>query len=79
MPKSSKPPAYRRHKSSGQAVVTFNRRDVYLGTYGSAESKELYFKILAGIVKPEELVRWPTAILSAAVIGITVIELLAAF
>jgi hypothetical protein len=64
MPKSSKPPTYRRHKAIGQAVVTFNRRDVYLGTYGSAESKELYSKLLVGIFKPDDLVRRPTILVS---------------
>jgi integrase len=51
---SSKPriPSYRRHKQSGQAVVTITdavtgrRRDVLLGRYGSKASKEDYKRIV---------------------------------
>jgi hypothetical protein len=35
----SRIPSYRRHKASGQAVVTLAGRDIYLGAYGSAASK----------------------------------------
>jgi hypothetical protein len=28
-------PSYRRHKPSGQAVVTLNGKDIYLGTYST--------------------------------------------
>ena len=59
MPKSNKPPSYRRHKASKQAIVTIGGRDIYLGSYGSAESRELYSKLLAGIVQPDDLVRRP--------------------
>src|SRR5262249_36351438 len=40
--KSSKVPAYCRHKASGQAVVQLDGVDYYLGRYGSAESHESY-------------------------------------
>jgi integrase len=45
-------PSYRRHKSSGQAVVTLtdpsgNRRDVLLGAYGSTASRQEYARVLA--------------------------------
>ncbi len=39
-------PAYRLHKPSGQAVVTLNRRDVYLGKHGSAQSKHAYKRLM---------------------------------
>ena len=43
MPKlKNKVPSYRLHKATGQAVVTLNGRDVYLGAYKSAESREAY-------------------------------------
>ena len=43
MPKlRNKLPSYRLHKVSGQAVVTLNGRDIYLGRYNSAESREKY-------------------------------------
>lgn len=45
-------PSYRRHKQSGQAVVTLTdpsgeRRDVLLGKYGTAASRGEYARILA--------------------------------
>jgi integrase len=51
----SKPPhipTYRRHKQSGQAIVTLpdglgGRRDVLLGKYGSAPSRAEYARVLA--------------------------------
>src|SRR5262245_36491404 len=48
----SEVPSYRRHKQSGQAIVTLTdvlgkRRDVLLGRYGSAESKVEYRRVLA--------------------------------
>ncbi len=40
MPNNSRRvPSYRRHKSSGQAVVTLNGRDVYLGKWNTAVEK----------------------------------------
>src|SRR5262249_46843982 len=39
-------PSYRLHKPSGQAVVTLNRRDVYLGTHGSPESRAEYDRVV---------------------------------
>jgi integrase len=38
-------PAYRRHRASGQAVVTLNGVDHYLGTHGTAASKAEYDRI----------------------------------
>lgn len=40
-------PCYRLHKSSGQAVVTLDGRDRYLGRHGSAESRVEYDRIIA--------------------------------
>ena len=40
-------PSYRLHKHSGQAVVTINARDIYLGEYGSPESKAKYDEKIA--------------------------------
>jgi integrase len=40
-------PAYRRHKASGQAVVTLNGKDIYLGRYGTAASKRRYEQLIA--------------------------------
>lgn len=47
------PPAYRRRKGYKQAIVTFTdvhtkkRRDYWLGPYGSPESRELYYRLIA--------------------------------
>ena len=39
MPKlKNKVPSYRLHKATGQAVVTLNGRDIYLGAHNSAET-----------------------------------------
>jgi hypothetical protein len=35
-------PKYRRHKASGQAVVTLSGKDRYLGVFGSKESKQAF-------------------------------------
>jgi hypothetical protein len=42
MPKLSETevPSYRRHKQSGQAIVTLSKRDILLGEYGSRESRD---------------------------------------
>ncbi len=40
-------PKYRLHRASGQAVVTINGRDVYLGKYGTPESVERYHRATA--------------------------------
>src|SRR5689334_3525747 len=39
-------PSYRKHKPSGQAVVTLNGHDHYLGTHGTAASREAYNRII---------------------------------
>lgn len=47
MPRKNVIPTYRHHKPSGQAVVTINRRDVYLGPWQSPESRQRYAAALA--------------------------------
>lgn len=42
----NKAPKYRKHKASGQAVVTLNGRDIYLGKHGSAASKREYNRVI---------------------------------
>ncbi len=48
-----KPPAYRQREGYDQAIVTLTdahtkkRRDYWLGPYGSAESRELYHRVIA--------------------------------
>src|SRR5208283_4891335 len=46
---NSKPihiPHYRLHKATGQAVVTLNGKDHYLGKHGSTASKEAYERLI---------------------------------
>ena len=43
----NRPPKYRHHKASGQAIVTIEGRDHYLGLYGSPESHEKYQRLVA--------------------------------
>lgn len=40
-------PSFRHHKNSGQAIVTLNGRDIYLGAFNSAESKAEYRRVTA--------------------------------
>lgn len=42
-----KPPAYRLHKPSGQAVVRIEGRDNYLGKHGTEASQEAYRRLIA--------------------------------
>ena len=48
MPRLSRSlPKYRRHKASGQAVVTLNGRDHYLGPHGTRASHREYDRLIA--------------------------------
>ena len=40
-------PKYRNYKASGQAFVTLNERDCYLGPHGKSESKAFYDRLIA--------------------------------
>ena len=54
-------PAYRYHRSSGQAVVTLGGRDTYLGDYGTADSKQEYNRLIAEwIANGRQVVASPT-------------------
>ncbi len=72
-------PAYRLHKPSGQAVVTIRdasggRRDVYLGTYGSSESRAEYARLIALIATSA-----PSAAPVPANVDLSVSQVLMAF
>jgi hypothetical protein len=52
MSRSNRVPSYRKHKQSGQAVVTLTdglgrRRDVLLGKYGTKQSRTEYARVIA--------------------------------
>ncbi len=42
---SNSVPKYRTHRASGQAVVTLNGRDIYLGPHGTKASKLEYDRL----------------------------------
>src|SRR5262249_47990773 len=45
-------PTYRRHKPSGQAVVTLNGQDRYLGRWNTTESRNEYDRLIAEWLTP---------------------------
>src|SRR6188508_959046 len=49
MPETSslRVPSYRRHKPTGQAVVTIHGRDLYLGKWNTAASRAEYDRLIA--------------------------------
>jgi hypothetical protein len=65
-------PSYRRHRPSGQAVVTIGGRDHYLGPHGTKASRDEYDRVIAEFLANGR--RPPTA---AA--DLTVAELVARF
>ena len=54
--RSGSPPSYRLYKRTGQAVVTLDGRDHYLGAYGSLESKQDYNRLIAAWLARQEAV-----------------------
>src|SRR3954470_8034114 len=39
-------PSYRRHRASGQAIVTIDGQDIYLGPFGTQVSRNEYDRII---------------------------------
>ncbi|WP_164103544.1 tyrosine-type recombinase/integrase [Candidatus Laterigemmans baculatus] len=72
--KTGTPPSYRLHKPTGRAVVTIGDRDIYIGEYGTEDSRRQYGLLLAGETAPKAK-RDPEPSEQA----ITVVEVLAAF
>ena len=73
------PPSYRRHKSSGQAIVSLPRgdgtyKDVLLGRYGSAASRTEYARVIA-----EWEANGGRLVISASAADCTINELILAF
>jgi integrase len=46
MSQNGKIPSYRLHRTSGRAVVTLNGRDIYLGSHGTAQSRDKYDRLI---------------------------------
>ncbi len=69
---SARLPSYRLHKPSGQAVVTLNGHDHYLGKHGSPQSRQAFDRLLAEFLAS----RAPQTSSSASPTDLTVNELL---
>ena len=65
-------PSYRRHKATGQAVVSLAGRDIYLGKFNSAASRAEYNRLIAEWAAHHGTLPQPSH-------DLTVTELLAAF
>ena len=50
---STRPPSYRLHKASGQALVTIDRKDHYLGLHGTGESRLRYERLITAWMQGE--------------------------
>jgi hypothetical protein len=75
--KKRKPPSYRLHKGSGQALVEVNGQRTYLGKYDSPKSHERYRAIVGQwLARPGEPISTPP---SEADEGLTVAELMATY
>ena len=66
-------PKYRKHRASGQAVVTFDGRDCYLGPYGTKGSRIEYDRLVA------EWLAGGRHLPKSEIDDLTVVELCAAF
>jgi hypothetical protein len=63
-------PKYCRHRASGQAIVTLDGQDIYLGKYGSAASKAEYNRLIAEwLAAGRHLPRDPDAITVGEVVA----------
>jgi len=69
-------PAYRSHKPSGQAVVTLDGKDIYLGVHGTAASRAAYEQVITEWIANGR--RLPTAC-DEHRIELSVTELIAAY
>jgi integrase len=72
MSNALKIPSYGRHKATGQAVVRIGGRDIYLGKFNSASSRQEYNRLIAEFVANN-------GVTTKATTDLTVVELLAAF
>jgi len=70
-------PSYRLHKSSGQAVVTLDGHDYYLGLHGTPTSRARYDRLIAEWLAGNRSL--PPTVASSDANGLTVSEVLAGF
>src|SRR6188768_3701217 len=69
-------PGYRKHKPSGQAVVTLSGQDFYLGPHGTKASKREYDRLISEWLARGRL---PLGASDDSQAGITVVELIASY
>ena len=76
--KSSSAPSYRLHKSTGQAVVCINGKDLYLGKHGTEESQRRYKQALADHWSPPGI-NQKKLLVQPKVADVTIARLVVAF
>jgi len=69
---SKSTPKYRKHRASGQAIVTLGGKDFYLGPHGTRVSRDEYDRVVAEWLQNGRTIPTPEA-------GLTVVELFAAY
>ena len=76
--KSSSAPSYRLHKSTGQAVVCINGKDLYLGKHGTEESQRRYKQALSDHWSPPGI-NQKKLLVQPKVADVTIARLVVAF
>lgn len=74
-----KPPSYRRHKATGNAVVTIGGRDHYLGAHRSPESLDAYKRLISEWSAAGPAAVAATAVAAKSGADFRICELLAAY
>ena len=69
---SDRIPAYCRHRATGQAYVTIEGREHYLGKYGTAASRQAYNRLIAEWIANDRHLPAPAG-------ELTIVELIARF
>lgn len=72
-------PSYRLHKRSGQAVVTLNGKDHYLGLHGTTESRQAYERLIAEWLSNNHRSPGPPSTATSATDAPTINELFVAY
>lgn len=70
-------PKYRKHRASGQAVVTLSGRDFYLGPHGTKVSRDAYDRLIAEYLAEGRRLKSPASPEEPA--ELTVVEVLARY
>ncbi len=74
MPYRDHTPTYRLHKATGQAVVTIDGRDHYLGDHGSAASREAFDRLIAQWFANGRTLPAPVEVLSVGVLALRYLD-----